>query len=111
MPRSCCSGAVRATVDRGVHAKSLARPAIRTVVVLFSCVVTNREPEKICFVWGDETLTFRLCFFYELRPPKRNAVLGHLDRGYAHLLDWVGLASALIDGFRLSRQCSCRAAA
>ena len=62
MPRSCCSGAVRATVDRGVHAKSLARPAIRTVVVLFSCVVTNREPEKICFVWGDETLTFRLCF-------------------------------------------------
>jgi len=34
----------------------------------------------------------------ELRPPKGNAVLGSLDRGYAHLLDWVGLASALIEG-------------
>ena len=26
----------------------------------------------------------------ELRPPKGNAVLGDLDRGTAHLLDWVG---------------------
>lgn len=52
MPRSCCLGAVRATADTGFHVKSLAQPAIWTLVVLFFCVATNREPEKTWFVWG-----------------------------------------------------------
>ena len=52
-----------ATAERGSYVKSLAQPAIWALVVLFFCVVTNREPEKIWFVWGDETLTFWLCFF------------------------------------------------
>ena len=85
-----------ATADRGSYVKSLAQPAIWALVVLFFCVVTNREPEKIWFVWGDETLTFRLCFL-SMSSDRRKEMLfwGIVTMGMLAYL--IGMASLMFN--------------